>query len=142
MSIATTIRNAALFLDLSEDLLDEGYGVRFRADGTSMQPTIEDGDAITVASVALTDIKRGDILVYRCGRRIIAHRVVHIRTTGNEIAAFVLQGDAKTACDAPVAPNQILGRVVAIERRGGCAVARTWCAKLIQEIRQLPLANL
>lgn len=142
MSDRSVRRDAATFLGLSEALLDEGYGVRFRAGGTSMQPAIEDGDAITVTPVALTDVRRGDVLLYRHNRRIIAHRVVDIRTTGTEIAAFVLRGDAKTACDRPVAPDQILGRVVAIERGGRCSAVRTWCAKLIQGIRHLPFADL
>ena len=132
MSIATVIRDAAVFLNLSEDLLERGYRVRFRAAGTSMQPAIEDGDTITVAPVASTDVKRGDILLSTHGQRAIAHRVVDIHIAGSEIAAFLLRGDAKGACDAPVAPDQILGKVVAIERGGGRATPRSWCAKLIQ----------
>lgn len=129
MSIATVIRDGAVFLTLSEDLLDQGYAVRFRAAGTSMQPAIEDGDTITVARVDLGGVKRGDILLYRSQRRTIAHRVVDIRTTGNKIAAVILRGDAKAACDAPVAPDRILGKVVAIEpcRR---RAANTWRSRL------------
>ena len=132
------MRNEGMFLSVSEHLLDRGYRVRFRAAGTSMQPTIEDGDAITVAPVALTDVKRGDILLYTSGRRPVVHRVVDIDATGSEIAAFVLRGDAKVACDAPVASNQILGKVVAIERGGGRAAAGTWRAKLTRWLRLRP----
>jgi hypothetical protein len=59
----------------------------------------------------------------------MVHRVVDIHTAGSEIAAFVLRGDAKAACDAPVAPDRILGKVVAIEPCGRRA-ATTWRAKL------------
>ena len=129
MSRAMVTRDAATFLSLSEDLLNLGYRVRFRVDGTSMQPTIENGDAITIALVAPADVERGDILLYRCGRRTTAHRVVDIHRVGNEIAAFILRGDAKAAFDAPVAPNQILGKVVAVEH------VSTWRAKAARWVR-------
>jgi signal peptidase I len=133
MSTATVMRDAAGFLDVSEHLLAEGYHVRFSAAGTSMQPTIANGDAITVAPVAVADLQRGDIVLYRSEQRVIAHRVVDISATGSEIAAFLLRGDAKAACDGPVAPGQILGKVIAIERRGGAAI-ETWCARLARVI--------
>lgn len=49
-----------LFRDMSADLLRRGYGVRFRATGYSMQPTIEDGEVITVAPVAPAAVTHGD----------------------------------------------------------------------------------
>jgi signal peptidase I len=121
-------RDAALFLDLSERLLEDGYRVRFRANGMSMQPTIRDGDAVTVGPVDPADVTCGEILLYRRRQRAIANRVVDVHRSGSTIAAFVLRGDAKAACDAPVAPEQVVGTVVAIERQSGRAAAVTWRA--------------
>ncbi len=67
-----------LFIDVSNELLRRGQSVRFRAPGLSMHPAIKEGETITVAPVALFNIKRGDILLYIVGRKIIAHRVVRI----------------------------------------------------------------
>ena len=53
-----------MFPDPMTELLRRGAYVRFRAIGASMQPTIEDGELITVAPVAPESVKRGDILLY------------------------------------------------------------------------------
>jgi hypothetical protein len=49
-----------------------------------MHPAIREGETITVAPVTLVDIKRGDILLYIVGRKIIAHRVVRIKSEKND----------------------------------------------------------
>lgn len=122
-------------LDVAERLLDEGYGVRFRAHGTSMQPAIADGDTITVARVEPAGVRRGDILLYRYQQRPIAHRVVDIQMAEGEIAAFVVRGDAKAGCDAPVAPSQVVGKVVAIDRRSWRVAAQLCLARLVHRAR-------
>ena len=124
-----------MLLEVIERLLGEGYDVRFRASGTSMHPAIDDGDTITVARVDPADVRRGDILLYCCQRRTIAHRVVDIHTAEDEIAAFVLRGDAKAACDAPVAPHQVVGKVVAIDRRSWRVAAHLCLARLVHRVR-------
>src|SRR5206468_11027725 len=65
----------AIFPDLAAELLRRGNRVRFRAAGASMQPTIEDGELITVAPVAPESVKRGEILRYQHERGVVAHRV-------------------------------------------------------------------
>lgn len=128
-------RDEELFLDVSERLLEEGYRVRFRAGGTSMQPAISDGDALTVEPVDPVAVRPGDILLYRKHRRGIAHRVVHVRHAGQAVVAFVLRGDAKTACDALVEPVDLLGKVVMVERQGGRLVTDGWTARILRFVR-------
>jgi hypothetical protein len=122
-------RDAKLFLDVSERLLDEGYRVRFRAAGTSMQPAIGDGDALILAPIDPVAVRPGDILLYRKHRRGIAHRVVHVQHALPAVGAFLLRGDASTACDAPVGPDEVLGKVVSVERQGGRFVPHRWRAR-------------
>jgi len=43
-----------------------------------MHPTIRDGEVIAVEFVEPRDVKRGDILLNRSAKRVIAHRVVAI----------------------------------------------------------------
>ncbi len=112
-------RDTKAFLDVSEQLLTAGYGVRFRAHGGSMRPAICDGETVTVEGVEPAAVKPGDILLYRHEHRPLAHRVVRIDQDGGAVIAFVLRGDAKAACDAPVKPEQILGRVVLTEKAVG-----------------------
>jgi signal peptidase I len=110
--MGSTLRNdTATFLDITAQLLAAGYCVRFRAHGGSMRPTIRHGETVVVEQVDSADVKAGDILLYRCQQRPLAHRVVQIHKDGNTVAAFMLRGDAKAACDAPVTPPQVLGRV-------------------------------
>ena len=101
---------------LSGDLLSLGLGVRFRAPGTSMHPTIRHGDVITVEPVAPSKLKKGDIILHRFQGDIIAHRIVNIEEKNGCGLTFILRGDASTTCDAPVKPEQVLGKVVGLER--------------------------
>ena len=141
-----------LFIDVSTELLSQGKNVRFRAPGLSMYPAIREGETITVAPISPFDIKRGDILLYIVGKKVIAHRVVRIKreksdstphssanfaiqsksdssanssirattlsNTLNPQIIFILQGDASPICDEPVEEQQVLGKVVSVERRG------------------------
>ena len=111
------MRHSEIFGAVVEEALTNGTLVRFRAEGISMYPTIRDGEAITVAAVSTDEVVRGDVLLCRHGKRVLAHRVVGVTRCGTE-RFFELQGDAKTSCDAPVAANAVVGRVVGVRRNG------------------------
>ena len=86
-----------------------------------MQPTIEDGELITVAPVGAAAVKRGDILLYQNERGVFAHRVVGVvkgtvPLLRGDCPPYLLRGDAAVSCDPPVAPEQVIGRVVAVQR--------------------------
>jgi len=116
-----------LFIDVSTELLRRGQCVRFRAPGLSMHPTIKEGETITVIPISSFDIKRGDILLYLVGKKVIAHRVVGIEKKKSDSSnqpskfssrLFLLRGDASPIHDEPVEAQQILGKVVSVERNG------------------------
>jgi signal peptidase I len=107
-----------MFQELSAELLTEGIAVRFSAAGHSMHPAIRDGERITIAPVSEREVRRGDILLYRKGRGVIAHRVRRVKMESDSTRRFILRGDASVTSDEPVAAEQILGRVVAVERQG------------------------
>jgi signal peptidase I len=93
-----------------------------------MHPTIRDGEVITVAPVAPSDVKEGDIVLYLVDSKVFAHRVVGIQrkeddetaqsATPNSHHLFILRGDASGGGDDPVAPEEVLGKVVSVERAG------------------------
>jgi hypothetical protein len=112
------VRDSRRFIQMLGDLLLRGYPVRFRAEGRSMFPAIRDGQMITVEPIGRRPVRIGDVVLYRHGRAAIAHRVVRVRSSAGGIVELLLRGDAAGACDAPVAPGQVLGRVVAVERAG------------------------
>src|SRR6185295_9848523 len=105
------------FAALAEHVVGTGMSIRFRASGDSMYPAILNGDVITVSPVASGDIARGDILLYRDGDRVLAHRLIGIAESGRE-TRFRFRGDSNATCDLPIARSQILGRVETVERHG------------------------
>ena len=139
-----------LFQEICCKLLRAGHKVRFRAPGKSMQPAICDGDILIVEPVEPAAVKIGDIILYRAEENIVAHRVLdlkksnvqspgphasHDRVTHQPIEgassagyypvpgthrSFTLRGDAASACDDHVTAEQVLGRVVSIEKNGRC----------------------
>ena len=105
-----------ILCDMSTTLLRRGIKVRFHAKGQSMQPTIRDGEVLTVVPIAPSDVQRRDIILYRTLRGLIAHRVVGITRHPGQAITFTLRGDALGACDAPVQTDQLLGKVVSVTR--------------------------
>ena len=99
-------------------LLRDGYRVRFRAHGRSMHPTIQEGERITVEPVESSEVKAGDVVLYRAGLGVVAHSVVRRERRSGPIVRFLLRGDSSDCCDDPVAAAQVLGRVVCVEREG------------------------
>jgi signal peptidase I len=83
-----------------------------------MHPTIRDGERVTIEPVRAEMVRRGDILLYSRRERVIAHRVVNVRKASGANVVFTLRGDSLSACDAPVRAEQVLGRVVTVERKG------------------------
>jgi signal peptidase I len=83
-----------------------------------MYPTIREGETITVEPIAPWEGKVGDILLYRFEDGVIAHRVTGIEQSGDEGRRFVLRGDTWGDYDAPVHADQIMGKVVRVERGG------------------------
>jgi len=112
-SARATGENSELFLDIARELLGRGHQMRFRAKGGSMHPTIRDGEAIIVEPVPLKGLKKGDIAFYHAQRGVTAHRVV-----GVEGGRLRMRGDAASSVEEPREPAQVLGQVVAVERKG------------------------
>jgi hypothetical protein len=118
-----------------------------------MHPTIRDGEVIAVEFVEPRDVKRGDILLYRSAKRVLAHRVVAILNPRSSILnppssklyprssalspqySFILRGDASSTCDAPVESGHVLGRVVSVERDGREIAVNSIIAKVTHYLR-------
>lgn len=129
-----SLTSVQLFADLCEELLRQGKSVRFRAPGRSMYPTIRQNEAITVEPMDLSSINVGDIVLYRQGRSVVAHRVVRIDSAGTELPppcslescpsslvprySFVTCDDTWGRQNVLVEGEQILGKVVSVERKG------------------------
>ena len=111
------MRDSGLLTGVIEEALATGTTVRLRAEGTSMYPTIRDGEAISIAAVSPDEVVRGDVLLCRHDTRVLAHRVVGVTTHGAG-RVFQLRGDAKAGCDSPVGADDVVGQVIAVQRNG------------------------
>jgi signal peptidase I len=124
-----------MFPELITELLQDGYKVNFSAPGHSMYPTIMANETIMVEPIDPGTVRLGDIILYRTNGRLIAHRVVGINMLAvnssslhsdlntqssvlSPIHFFTFRGDASPVCDQPVKDDQILGKVISIERNG------------------------
>ena len=110
--------NQHLLLDLTTQLLRDGQSVRFHAPGRSMYPTIREGEAITVEPILPSEVKVGDIILYRSDDSVIAHRVARIERGENDGRRFILRADTWGEYDEPVHADQVMGKVVSTERGG------------------------
>ena len=102
--------------ELSTQILGRGGSSRFQAHGASMAPLIRDGDTLTVAPVEAAALRVGDVVLYRAGDdRLAAHRIVARRLEGDRLR-WVIRGDAAKGPGDVVAAEQVLGRVVRVQR--------------------------
>ena len=104
-------------LGLAADLLRSGRAVRMRALGSSMLPSIWPGDLLIVANCQPSEVVVGDIVCFVRERRFVIHRVARIHES-EEKRVWVTRGDGMYREDEPIQQEQLLGRVVAIERSG------------------------
>ena len=114
----SSVSSNNLLLDLSTELLGRGKRVRFKAPGRSMYPAIRENEAITVEPIKPRDVKVGDIILYRSGESLVAHRVIRIEKGEGSASRFILREDTWGTLDEPVEAEQILGKVVSVERAG------------------------
>ncbi len=106
------------FAELAAQILGSGHALRFQARGGSMHPFIRDGDVIEVEPVEASQIGLGDVIFCRVpGDRLVAHRVIRVSGEDGQVA-LMTRGDSAARFDQIVYAEQVLGRVVAIERRG------------------------
>jgi SOS-response transcriptional repressor LexA len=106
------------FLEQARQMLSRGIPVAMRMSGSSMRPTIEDGDMVTIKPIDENPIKPGDIILYQTRfDTAVIHRVVRIDRQSSE-RVVITRADSSNQPDIPVALHRVLGRVNLIERGG------------------------
>ena len=105
------------FTSIAQEVLGRGRILRFKAKGESMSPSIRDGDILEITPVNGEEIRAGNIIFYHVGKkRMVAHRVTK-RIIENDKLIFLTRGDSNIGEEEKVHPEQIMGRVKAIERK-------------------------
>ncbi len=90
--------------------LAAGAAPRARVVGSSMRPTLRDGDELELRG---GEPAPGEVLAVAHDGRLVVHRLVR-----RERERLILRGDANLREDPPVPPEALLGRVTAAWRAG------------------------
>ena len=104
------------FRELSTEIFARGGSFCFKARGHSMVPFIQDGDILAIEPIKGSALDIGDVAFYRLARdRLVAHRFVS-REMQNGQEILTMRGDAARCSDDRILAEQVLGRVVSIQR--------------------------
>lgn len=110
----TVIESEPRILDemVSELIAMEGVeAFKFRVRGRSMEPTLHDGDSVTVAPLRKAPAI-GDIVVFPQRSEIVVHRVVRVPKAADDSSrCIVTAGDGLGWHDQPVLLDKVLGVV-------------------------------
>jgi signal peptidase I len=124
------IVNSAELGELAGELLGRGAALRVRARGGSMAPFIHDGDVVTIEPVTDRGVLVGDVVLYRTAAGgLVAHRVLR-KIMGCGAEALLVRGDATSGPYDQVLPEQVLGKVVSLERDGAVVRLDSWHRRL------------
>jgi signal peptidase I len=94
-----------------------GAETSLQVSGYSMFPLIAPGEIVIVKHTD-ADIRAGDIVAFKRGRRIVVHRVLRVHDVRGE-SVLLCRGDNNLFLDARVAKSKIFGKVLAVEKANG-----------------------
>lgn len=102
------------YLSALEEMIRNGEAVSIPISGYSMNPFLADKRDHVLVKRPDRPLKRGDIVLYRRRNgQYILHRIWKIRSDG-----YYIVGDGQTKIEGPIKPQQIIGRVEKIRRKG------------------------
>lgn len=100
----------------SIEALRQGRRASLKAFGGSMYPFIRNGECITIEPAMASEIRYGDIVLYRDpDGKVLIHRIVNIKNKDGE-RHLMTKGDAAGTSDGFIDPKGVLGRVVEIKK--------------------------
>lgn len=118
------------FLLLKTTIKKDGW-LELPSFGNSMYPFIQQGNLCRFAHCQTALLKKGDvILFYTKTGQLIAHRLVSIKIVENQ-RFFQLKGDTNLGVDQLVGEDQILGKLISVQKKHGIVtqegrLARFW----------------
>ncbi|MFH1984948.1 MAG: signal peptidase I [Pseudomonadota bacterium] len=113
----STHASSAQVTALVAEILGRGSAVRFKVTGGSMRPLVPSGARVVVGPVDTAKLRAGDVVYFKNTQGApVLHRIVRVDLDSAGRKVFRTKGDALIVFDDPVAPDQVLGRAVRIER--------------------------
>ncbi len=123
-----------IFFALVGDQLSNGQSVRIVLRGTSMLPTLRDGDMLTLSPVVGSP-SVGDVVLFRCGNTHLLHRV--ISRNGERLT---MQGDNCYSTESCMV-SDVVGRLLSVDRLGDVD-GKAWQNASRRGLRRKYLRNL
>ena len=93
-------------------------GVRYRAKGRCMYPTIRAGDVLRVQTCAAANVSIGDIAVFRRINYLFAHRVIGKGALEDRVYILTRPDGIDEGSDGRTFDETLVGIVSSIERKG------------------------
>lgn len=90
-------------------ILDTPYPIA-AVTSSSMWPTLKEGDLIFIRGTRGTELKEGEIVVYRNEKGFTIHRIVKLQ--GDRV---VTKGDANLREDNPVETSDVIGKTITLK---------------------------
>ncbi len=117
MKTEEILNNEWMFTQV-ENALNARQDVRIRLVGWSMYPFLSPKtDILVLAPVQPEELRPMDIVLAKVGNNYILHRL--IRQEGNN---WLMQGDANIGIEEIVSPDDVIGKLVQVERNGNKVV--------------------
>lgn len=96
-----------------DTLIKKGINLRILVKGSSMFPILRTGDSVIVTFP--DNLRKGDIILFRKDENIVCHRIMKIINIGGKVF-YITRGDSLLYEDGPVSSEDIIGKVLVIER--------------------------
>lgn len=96
-----------------EELLKNNQQVSIPMKGNSMFPTLREGDMGIVAPCKVSELKPGEIIVFKQNGKYVTHRLTQVLTV-NEKTLFRARGDNNPGEDTPFQAEDIIGKLIAV----------------------------
>ena len=111
--------NSADFCRITEEILNNGQMLRFRATGRSMAPTILNGDSVTIAPTDNSLIKPGAIVLHRSPhtQHPLLHRIIKISHKNSRTTIYT-RGDTFCGYAEKIEAADIMGIAIAATHNG------------------------
>jgi Peptidase S24-like len=123
--------------NLAIEVLRRSGSLRLTAFGYSMLPTLFPGDILTVKAESLPAIQTGDVVLFTRQGRFFIHRTLR-RMQAGPATMLLTRGDSLPHPEEPVSAEELLGRIVSVERGEGaptpvprCSPARRFIGLLL-----------
>lgn len=105
------------YASLFQELLNKDIILRIKVTGESMKPFLKDGDIVIIKKACSKEINIGDLILFRNNNGFtVLHRVISRKRNHKGKIEFTTKGDRLISSDEPIIEENVLGKVVKIEK--------------------------